>query len=161
MFVKWPIKSKRVKRTNYSYFLYEYPLVPHRAPQFNASVQHKNHTFPAPKIPQFHTNNSSVQHQSLPIPHTPQVNTNSSSVQHTPQTVKLAYIELFVLSFLCWTEGLWVLNWGACWNEWFLVWNWGVFGVELRVFEGWERVDLLCWTERGVELRETLFCMNI
>ena len=32
-----------------------YPSVPHRPPQLNTSVSHKDHTFSAPKIPQFNT----------------------------------------------------------------------------------------------------------
>ena len=70
------------------------------------SVQHVSstqmgHFFSAPKIPQFHTKNPSVQqnrqfHTKNPqfnktvssIPKTPQLNTKKSSVQHTPQTKK-------------------------------------------------------------------------
>ena len=32
-------------------FRNEYPSVPHRLPQFNTSVPHKDHTFSAPKSP--------------------------------------------------------------------------------------------------------------
>ena len=38
-----------------SYYLMEYPSVPHRPPQFNTSVPHKDYTFSAPEIPQFKT----------------------------------------------------------------------------------------------------------
>ena len=59
-----------------------YPSVPHRPPQFNTSVQHKDHTFSAPKIRQLNTKNPSAQHF-------PQFNTSLSSthpsVQHPPQ----------------------------------------------------------------------------
>ena len=57
--------------------LKEYSSVPHRPPQFNTSVPHKDHTSSAPKIPQF--------------------NTKNPTVQHTPQ-FQTAYVELF---FVC------------------------------------------------------------
>ena len=48
-------------------------------PQFHTSVPYKDHTFSAPKIPQFntkipqfHTENPSVPHQKLPVQHIPQ-----------------------------------------------------------------------------------------
>ena len=47
----------------------EYPSVPHRPPQFNISVPHKDHNFSAPEISQFHTKNPSVQH--IPLSSTP------------------------------------------------------------------------------------------
>ena len=40
----------------------KYLSVPHRPAQFNTSVPHKDHTFLALKIPQFHTKNPSVKH---------------------------------------------------------------------------------------------------
>ena len=65
----------------------------HTDPQFNTSVQHKDHIFSAPEIPHFNTKNLSVQTPfSSPHPwvqHTPQFNTHlnstHTSVQHTPQ----------------------------------------------------------------------------
>ena len=45
------------------WFYKEYPSVQHRPPQFNTSVPHKDHTFSAPKIPQFNTKNLSVTNQ--------------------------------------------------------------------------------------------------
>ena len=55
----------------------EYPSVPHRPPQFNTSVPLLDHTFSAPKIPQFHTKNPSVPHQKplSSTPKTPQFHT--------------------------------------------------------------------------------------
>ena len=41
------------------WFYKEYPSVQHRPPQFNTSVPHKDHTFSAPKMPQFNTKNPS------------------------------------------------------------------------------------------------------
>ena len=106
-----------------------------------------DHTFSAPKIPQFHTKNPSVQHKSLSsTPKTPQFHPLSStsktpqfnthpSVQHqkplssTPKTsqfktsVKLRCVEL--RGFRCGTEGIWglkrsspfVLSWQGCGTE--------------------------------------------
>ena len=45
------------------FYLEEYPSDPHRPPQFNTSVPHKDQTISAQKIPQFNTKNPSVQHQ--------------------------------------------------------------------------------------------------
>ena len=51
-------------------------LVQHRPPpQFNTSVEHKDHTFSALKIPQFNTLLNST-------PKTPQFNTKTPSIQH-------------------------------------------------------------------------------
>ena len=91
------------------------------------SVQHisstqKVHSFSAPKTPQFHTINSSV--------------------HHIPQ-IHIAYIELFLVWGVSWTEGCVELRG---------VWNWGVFGVELLGF--WCGTEgFWCWTEECVELR--------
>ena len=52
----------------------EYPSVPHRAPYFNTSVPHKDHTFSAPKIPQLNTTTPQFNLQLSPTK-TPQVNT--------------------------------------------------------------------------------------
>ena len=62
----------------------EYPSVPHRPPQFNTLVPHKDHTFSAPKILQFHTKNPSVQHQNplSSTPKTPRFHTENPSVPH-------------------------------------------------------------------------------
>ena len=112
----------------------EHPSVPHRPLQFNTSVPHKDHTIAAPKIPQFNTKNSSVQH-------IPQFQTNNPSVQHqkslssTPKTpqfnTKTPSVQLRkpfgFTHFLVW-------NWVVCWTELLLVWNWGVFRVALRGF---------------------------
>ena len=43
-------ESKKKKKKKVC-LLNEYPSVPHRPPQFNTSVPHKDHTFSAPKIP--------------------------------------------------------------------------------------------------------------
>ena len=150
----------------------EYPLVPHRPPQFNTSFPHKNHTLSAPKMPQFHTSNPllpplrqfhtknpSVHHKTPSVQHkTPSVPHQNPSVQQIPQTNTVFLVwnwRVFgveLRSFWCWTEGFLVWNWevfgwnwGVCWTEGFLVLNRGVFGVELRGF--WDG------TEGCVELR--------
>ena len=78
----------------------EYPLVPHRPPQFNTSFPHKNHTLSALKMPQFHTSNPllpplrqfhtknpSVHHKTPSVQHkTPSVPHQNPSVQQIPQT---------------------------------------------------------------------------
>ena len=55
-------------------------------PQFNTSVPHKDHTFSAPKIPQFNSKNPSVQHP--PLFHTPSVQ-HPKSLSSTPKTPQL------------------------------------------------------------------------
>ena len=86
------------------------------------SSTQKGQFFSAPKVPQFHTENPSVQHNPLSSTHPPQF--------HPPQrkkTLKLAYIELFCVEmrgFWCGTEGFSVLNWRV------LVWNWGILGLK-------------------------------
>ena len=110
------------------------------------SSTQKSHSFSAPKIPQFNTKNPSVQH-------TLQFNTKKPSVQHRKK--------------LCWTEGFLVLNSGMCWTEGFSVLTAGFFVVNSGVFWCWTQgfrwlkrcgpcVELMCWTEGGVELRGTV-----
>ena len=48
-------RSKTCSCVSWGSNTYEYPSVPHRPPHFNTSVQHKDHTFSAPKIPLFDT----------------------------------------------------------------------------------------------------------
>ena len=50
----------RLMRVIWKSLDWEYPSVPHRPPQFNTSVPHKDHTFSAPEIPQFNTPLSST-----------------------------------------------------------------------------------------------------
>ena len=70
--------------------LKEYSSVPHRPPQFNTSVPHKDHTFSAPKIRQFTTKNHSVPHQNLlrSTPKTTQFNTETPSVLYQKRPVQ-------------------------------------------------------------------------
>ena len=130
--------------------------VPHRHPQFNTSVQHKEQTFSEPEIPQFNTKKPFVQHpfqfnnplsSTHPsVRHTPHFNTPLSSTTPSVQHQKpfsSSYWWFFLLNLgVCWTEGCvelrGVLNWGVCWIEgggWterFLVMNWGILGFELK-----------------------------
>ena len=137
------------------------------------SVQHisstqKGHSFSASKIPQFHTENPSVQHRkplSSTQPSVPQQKPFSStypSISHqkplssthpsvplqkplssTPKTEK----------FWCWSEGFLMLKFSV-WNFFGVelrgVLNWEVFDVELRNFGCWKGVVLVrkrFWTE--------------
>ena len=118
------IRNIEVIITPEIYINHEYPSFPHRPPQFNTSVQHQDHTFSAPKVPQFHTKNPSVPPPPSSTPKTPQFNTKTPSVQppqfhtknppvqHTPQFHRL-YRAIFCLR-------------GTL--------NLGVFSVELGVF---------------------------
>ena len=119
------------------YSIIEYPSVPHWLPQFNSSVQHKDHTFSVPRMSQFNTKNRSVQHP--PQFHTP-------SVQHTPQfnTINPSFQHTHVLNwggcrtegcvelrgFRYWTEVVFVFNGGMLWTEGFLVLNRGILEAE-------------------------------
>ena len=131
-------KSARPKRG-----LYEYPSVPHRPPQFNTSVPLLDHTFSAPKIPQFHTKNPSVQHQNplSSTPKTPQFKTPPSVPHLKPlsSTHPSGKIEVELRGFWCGTEECVELRGFKCGTEG-VVLNWGVFGVELRDFWGWKGV---------------------
>ena len=103
----------------------EYPSVPHTRPQFNTSVPHKDHTFSAPKNPQFNTKNPSVQHQNPWVPHQKLLSSTPKSLSSTPKTPQFNTKSIgstpkapqFHLPLTA-----------------FLVWNWGVFGVEPRGF---------------------------
>ena len=149
--------------------LSEYPSVPHRPPQFNTSVPLMDHTFSAPKIPQFHTKNPSVPHQK-PLSSTrkpPQFHTKNPSVPspqfHTKNpSVQYSFSLRDVWNWVVFSEAFFVLNWGIlgvelrgfwCWTEGFLLWKWGVFGVGLRDFEVEKEwpfcVELMCWTQGG------------
>ena len=59
----------------------EYPSAPHRPPQFNTSVPHKDQTFSAPKILQFHTKNPQfhTKNPSVPPPSVPHQKSLSST----------------------------------------------------------------------------------
>ena len=65
------------------------PLSSTQTPQFDTSVLHKDHTFSAPKIPQFNTEKPSVQHRkplsSTQNPSVPQKKKPFSSTPKTPQ----------------------------------------------------------------------------
>ena len=147
----------------------EYASVPHRPPQFNTSVLHRDHTFSAPQIPQFNTRNPSVQHQNPsllyekpissthpsvplqePLSSTPkprQFHTKNLSVQHSfclKGVLNWGVLTVELRRFRCGTEGFSVWNWGVCGTE-------GVFGLEPRVF-GVELRGFLCETEGCVEL---------
>ena len=129
----------------------EYPSVPQGPSQFNTSFPHKNHTFSMPKIPQFNTENPSVQHQNPSVQHTPQFNTPLSSTPKTlssthpsvPHQKPLSSTKFLsegciepLRGFWCGAEGG-RRNSGVCWTEGFrvlkssgpFVWNWN---VELR-----------------------------
>ena len=133
----------------------EYPSVPHRPSQFNTSVPHKEHTFSAPKIPQFNTpqfNTPSVQHPlsstSPSIPHPlsstpPQFKTSLRSTLPSAGLYRAIFCRFFVLNWgRCWTEACVelrrVLNWGVCVSE-------GC--VEVRGFR--------CWTEGFLGLKRS------
>ena len=104
---------------NFSWLKLSYlKLVKRSYSSFTASVEHNDHTFSAPKIPQFNASITST-------PKTPQFNTFLGSTPETPQ------FRSVLRGFWCWTEALLVLKWG-------------VYGVEL-----------ICWTEGDVKLRET------
>ena len=126
-------------------------------------VQHTDHTFSASWIREFNTKNPSVRHTS-------QFNTPLSSthpsIKH-PLNLRMCWTEECVelKGFWFLTHGFWMLKrcgpcvelrgsvrkcglgWAEGWVEVRSVLNWRVFGVELTVFEGWEEVSLLCWTE--------------
>ena len=138
----------------------EYPSVPHRPPQFNASVPHKDHTFSAPKISHSSIKNLSVHHQNPSVPH----------------GKPLSSIHPLVGNWVvCWTEGFLAWNWEVCetekcvelrgfrygtevflvWIEGFLVWNWVIFEAEKE----WTFcVELMCWTEGTRKFVESISC---
>ena len=68
-------------------------------------------------------------------------------------------------SWLCWTEGFLVLNWGVFWTEGFFGIELRGFLVELRDFEAEKEwplsLELKCLSERGVELKETHFIYRV
>ena len=64
-------------------------------PQFNTSVQHKDHTFSVAKIRQFNI-------QKVLVQHTRQLNTKKPSVQHQEASVQHQKN---------WTDSFYVLNW--------------------------------------------------
>ena len=68
--------------------LIEYSLVPHKPPHFNTSVQHKDHTFSAPKVPHFHIENPSV----------PYRKSLSSTHPSVPHQKPVSSTHLFVLN---------------------------------------------------------------
>ena len=121
------------------------------------SVQHisstqKGQSFSAPEIPQFHTKNSSVQHNPLSsTPETPQFNTSPSvphqktlsSTHPLSSTPKNPLFGVELRGFWCGTEGCVELRGFWCWTERFLVWNWGISGAEKE----WPFcVQLMCLT---------------
>ena len=97
--------------------------------QFNTWVQHKDHIFSAPKIPEFNTKKplSSTRKTPQSTPKTPQFNTSLNSTPKTPQFNTVFFgVELRV--FWCWTEGFWVLKrYGPCVELKGSVWNWREF----------------------------------
>ena len=114
--------------------------------------------------PQFHTDNLSSTHRF----HTWTTRFHEISAAKNPSVPPLPL--LFFVWGMCWTERslVWkwgvywperflvrnwrvlVWNWEVCWTEGFLVWYWGIFEAE----KGWLFcVELMCWTEGGVELR--------
>ena len=105
----------------------EYPSVPHRPAQFNTSVLHKDHTFSAPKIPQFNTKSPSVPHQkplSSPHPSVPHQKPLYSTHLSVPHRLYRA------IGFWCETEGFLVWNWEVFSTEGFRVWNWRILWAE-------------------------------
>ena len=112
------------------------------------SVQHKDHTFSAPKIPQLNTKNASFKHllSSTPIQTITPFRSPHPSVQHTPQlNTKTLHLNTLKV-FWCWTEGG-VWNWEVCWPEGFSVLNWEG-GVELGGVLNWGMRNWgMCWTE--------------
>ena len=98
----WKLK---IIRKNYGLGIHPGP------PQFHTpSVQHisstqKGHSFSAPKIPQFHTKNPSVQHKPLsstpknPQFHPPQFHTKNPSVPHKKPLYKRALQFFFYIIF--------------------------------------------------------------
>ena len=99
---------------------------------------HQKRLNSTPKTPQFNKQTPSVQQQKL---------ISSNPFSSTPKT--LQFYTVFVWG-VCWSEGFLMWNWGACWTEGSLVWNWGISGAEKE----WPFcVELMCWTEGGVELR--------
>ena len=132
----------------------EYPSVPHRHPQFNTSVPHKDHTFSAPARPQFTPKSRSS------IPKTSQFHTKNPLVQYTPQFQIKNFSVQHQDPLSCThpslkqqkPEGFFSLELGGVLNR-------RVFGVELRGFwcgtEGCVEQRVLLWNWRffGVELR--------
>ena len=108
------------------------------------SVQHKDHTFSAPEIPQFNTKNPSVQHEK-PLSSTPknvQFHIPLISTPKNPQfNTSLSLYRAFLSVFLCWTERFLMWSWWLCGTE-------GFFGLEL-----WGRLN---W---GAE-KEWSFCVE-
>ena len=80
------------------YIIYRVPLSSTQT-HFNTSDQHKDHIFSANKIPQFNTNNPSVQHR-------------------RPKNFGME-----LRDFWCWNDVFLVWNWGVCWYDGLLVWN--------------------------------------
>ena len=142
------LEQNRGLRLSYLIIKFHYTSVPHRPPQFNISVQHKEHTFSATEIRQFNNKSSSIQHQ------IPQFHTKNPSVQHEKplsfthssvlhqkslrSTHILSFFCVELRGFWCWTEGFWCGTEGC---------------VELRGFRcGTEWpfcVELMCGTEGG------------
>ena len=88
------------------------------------SVHHKDHSFSAPNISQFNTENPSVQHQK-PFSSTPKAHQFNTPLTSTSKK----FVEL--RGFRYWTKG-------------YLVLNWGMLGAEKE----WPFcVELMCWTE--------------
>ena len=95
---------------------------------------HRKPLSSTPKTPQFNIIAPSVPHKK-----TPQFQSllssrpKNPSVQHTSQ-FHTAYIELFFVWGVCWTQEFLVRNWRVCWTKGVLVWKWGDWGggVELR-----------------------------
>ena len=96
-------------------FCYGMDWVPLNSKQ-TPSVQHKDHTFSAPKIPQF-----------------------NKPEKLSGRTERVSWTGGFwcgTEGFLvcnwgmCWTDGFMVWNWGVCWTEGFLVWKWGIWGLK-------------------------------
>ena len=58
------------------------PLTTKSTPQFNTSVPHKDHTFSAPEIPQFHTKTPQFHTKTPQFNTPPQLHSKNPSVPH-------------------------------------------------------------------------------
>ena len=106
-------------------------------PQFHTSVQLEDHTFSAPKIPQFNTKGPLLFSLRIPQFHTK----NPSFYIELLNSYFCQFFCVELRSFCCWTEGRVELRgfWGwtdgcvelrGCETEGFLMWNWGISEAE-------------------------------
>ena len=112
-------KSDRRYKSKLCINLLGSPQFHHPSVQGISSTQ-KGHSFSAPKIPQFNTENPSDSHRKAQfhtknpsVPHIPHFHTKNPSVHHTPQTKTVLNWGVFgveLRGYWCWTEGFWELK---------------------------------------------------